>query len=360
MRKRIAITLLTLTLCPFGALAEQGYTINEVHDQADRLLEINGSVGTVEIETAKGRFNVSIEIPDVSRVPVLKITFPSLDQVPSQSENGKVTTHTYDYNSNSYLTNWVVDVDSTKLYGDYVKNTHRVGQYGMDAHADGSPLTMEESITFAEQILSSYKDQYGWDFAPHSFWSNSRRYKATAEKNKFIPDLNQPVDETGYYSLEYNQMFYGIPYYDYVRFTYPSKNDRQAPICLGTIHFDIFSPDCYSYYIYPSLENTVLAEDVPLCSLERVIETLKDSCKYRPEPPDKLRFVYMSMNDPDDRNGDLILIPAWILESDGGPERGIGWIAIVHAQTGQLIDTDKKDKDGHRTDATWFGWEKAN
>ena len=361
MKRRIATILLLLSMFPILALAEQErYTISEIRDQANELLEAYGSVGTVKVETAKGVYDIPIDIPEVDRVPVLKVTFPSTDQVPSAPENGELSIKMCDYNSTSYLANWSVKVNSDKIYGEYVKNTTRVGSYDMDTRADGSPLTMEESIAFAEQILSYYKEQFGWEFTPHNFTAYSRQYKATAGRNGFIPDMSQPVDDTGYYSLEFDQMFYGISYYRWyhIRFTYPSKNDRQAPTPSGLCDFTIFSTDSYSYGIMPCVETAVLAEDVPLCALETVIEAFKKSCKVQPTLPTSLRFVYLSMNDPDDRNGDLILTPFWILESDAGPGSGKGWIAAVNAQTGKWINTEQKETDGgRRSDAIWFGWE---
>ena len=363
MRKRITAILLALAMCPVLALAEKGrYTIREIRDQADRMLEENRSVGTIEVETTKGRFDVSIEIPDVNRVPILQITFPAFNQIPSAPENGEVTKHIYDYNSTSYLTGWVVEINRDKMYGTWIKDTHRVGQYGMDAYADGSPLTMKESIAFAEQTLNCYKEQNGWGFCLQRAYANSRRYKATAGRNGFIPKTDQPVDDTGYYTMEFKQAFYGIPYHGYLRFTYPSKNDREALLTLGDLHFDVFSSDCYCYVINPSNEQAVLADDVPLCSLETCIKAFKNSGRYSGQTPTGLRFVYVFLNDPNDRNGDhLILTPVWMLESDKGPEWVVSGLGFVNAQTGEWIDTEQNDRDGgRRSDAIWYGWEDNN
>lgn len=359
MKKALSILCLLLFLFPYSASAEQEYyTIHEIQEQAREMLKAAELTGTIQIETTKGIFDVSIEIPEVDRVPIVQVTLPSSNQVPSVPENGKVTEHMVDYHSTSYLTGWVVDVNRDELYGEYVKNTHRIGQYGMDAYADGSPLTMEESIAFAEQILHPYKELYGWEFSLQRAYANSRRYKATAGRNGFIANIDQPVDDTGYYTMEFKQTFYGIPYDGYLRFTYPSKNDREAPLSAGDLHFDLFSPDCYSYVMYPSAEQAVLAEDVPLCSLETCIKAFKDSGRYSGQAPTKLRFVYAALNDPNDRNGDhLVLVPVWMLESDKGPEWVLGGVGFVNAQTGEWINTEQKDKsEGRRSDAVWFGW----
>ena len=70
--------------------------------------------------------------------------------------------HTLDDLSTTRLSGWAVELNGDKVYGTWVKNTTRVDQYGLDVHADGSPLTMEESIAFAEQMLRPYKELYGW------------------------------------------------------------------------------------------------------------------------------------------------------------------------------------------------------
>lgn len=359
MKRVLSILCLVLLLIPYAATAEQEfYSIRDIRDQAEQLLEACGSVGTIEVETTKGRFNVTIEIPEVDRVPVLKVTHPS-SEIAFSAPEGEVRL-SYQQTNASYLRGWNITVNGHGIIGDYIKNTHRVASYDMDARADGSPMTLGESIAFAEQILSYYQEQYGWEFAPYVFRAYSRRYKATDKGQGFVSDLSQPVDDTGYYILEFNQTFYGIPYYDYVHFIHLSKNNRQTPVTVGGSYFMVFSLDCYNYDIYPSIETAVLAEDVPLCALETVIESLKESGRIYPNLPTSLKFVYMSLNDPDDRNGDLVLFPAWILEADSGPELGKYCVAVVHAQTGKWINPEQKDTDGgRRSDAVWFGWEEG-
>ena len=145
--------------------------------------------------------------------------------------------------------------------------------------------------------------------------ARSRQYKATAGRNGFIPKMDQPVDDTGYYLLVFNQTFYGIPYYGHMLFIYPSKNDRKGGYPLGDLHFSVFSPDAYVYSIHPSVEQAVLAEDVPLCSLETCIKALINSGRNSDQTPTKLKLGYYSFNDPNDRNGDhLILVPVWVMD----------------------------------------------
>lgn len=162
--------------------------------------------------------------------------------------------------------------------------------------------------------------------------------------------MDQPVDDTGYYELVFNQAFYGIPYYGQMLFIYSSKNDRKAPSPLGDLNFSVFSPDCYDYSMHPSVEQAVLAEDVPLCSLETCIKAFINSGRNSEQTPTELKFGYYSFNDPNDRNGDhLILLPVWRMDCNN---------AFVNAQTGEWINMEQKDSDGgRRSDAVWFGWD---
>ena len=144
----------------------------------------------------------------MDRVPVLKVTHPS-SEIAFSAPEGNVKL-IYEQSNDSYLRGWGIIVNGHGIIGDYIKNTHRVASYDMDTRADGSPMTLGESIAFAEQILSYYQEQYGWEFAPYVFRAYSRRYKATDKGQGFVPDLSQPVDDTGYYILKFNQAFYAI------------------------------------------------------------------------------------------------------------------------------------------------------
>ena len=132
-----ALLIVSVSFTANAMADKKYYTIHEIQEQAGEMLNAAGLTGTIEVETTKGKFNVSIEIPEVDRVPIVQITFPSSDQVPPVPENCTVTEHTVEYYSASYLTGWVVEINRDELYGEYVKNTHRIGQYGMDAYADG-------------------------------------------------------------------------------------------------------------------------------------------------------------------------------------------------------------------------------
>ena len=354
--KKIAIFLALILLLPIFAAAEgQYYTIREIREQAEALMAQTG--GTVNIKAAHGNFDVPIEVPDVDRVPIIKIDFPLEDQMPEAPENGTLEPN---YFEDKYLTGWVGQTGSDdELYGKYFKNSSRVGQYGLDAHADGSPLSMEESIRFTEKLLDAYREKNGWEYRLWRSIAQSRQYKAHYGRDDVIPDTSKALDETGYYTLDFEQLFHGIPYDGYLYFIQPSKYSRKEPVALGDTWMTIFSPDLYAYVLSAARETAVLTEDVPFCGLDKVLQSWKKAGKYSHRSiPSMLRLVYVSMNDPDDKNGELILVPVWALEDDMGPNCVSGTMAYVNAQTGEFIDTDdKKDRDGHRDDAVWITWD---
>ena len=134
--KRITVLLVLVLFLPVFASAEgEFYTIREIREQAETLMAANG--GTVNIQAAHGNFDVPIEVPDIDRVPIIKIDFPLEDQMPEAPENGTLERHlTYD---DKYLSGWIGQAGSRdELYGESFKNASRVGQYGLDARADGS------------------------------------------------------------------------------------------------------------------------------------------------------------------------------------------------------------------------------
>lgn len=357
--KRITILLVLVLFLPVFASAEgEYYTIREIREQAETLMAANG--GTVNIQAAHGNFDVPIEVPDVDRVPIIKIDFPLEDQMPEAPENGILERHlTYD---DKYLSGWIGQAGSRdELYGESFKNASRVGQYGLDARADGSPLSMEESIRFAEQLLDAYREKNGWDFHLRRAVAESRQYKAHFGRDDVIPDTSKALDETGYYDLDFEQTFHGIPFNDYISYTQPSPNryNRNKPVPLGDTVIAIFSPDLYEYVLYAGRETAVLVDDVPFCGLDKVLQSWKKAGKYSYRArPSKIRFVYVSMFDPEDKDGELILVPVWALEDDMGPDGASGSMAYVNAQTGEFINADEeKDRDGHRGDAVWITWD---
>ena len=348
--KRI-IALLAFILWLPGIAAGEGdyFTIREIRQQAEAMVNKDSSESSIEIETSKGRYTVVLEIPEVNQVPVIKATTPSSNMAPTLPENGIVE----ERKLTAYLYGWTIQKQRNKLYGITDYSITQTGEYGMDVQANGSPMTMAEAIDFAEKALNSNSN---WDFRLHRAITRSWRRKGA--------NASEPLDRNGFYSLEFNQILRGIPYYDHIQssFSLASNYDRRGGIPQGGCTFNIFSPDCYACNLDVCVEAGVLAKDVPLCSLATVIESLKASCNseinLEKRTPARLRLVYVAMNNPEDRTGDTILIPTWILENDDGPNEVTYAIALVNAQTGQLIDTDAEDLDkGRRCDAVWITWD---
>lgn len=345
--KRIIILLFALLVSAVtGTAAEQEYcSIREVREQAEKLF--NGSI-EIEIEAKDGSCAVSIEIPDVENVPVIRITRPRQDDGPEAPENGIVREPPEGYQG----VNWRVSVNREELYGQ-IRNTARIILPGPDAFADGSPLTMTEAIDFTDRVLEHLADR-GWEYRLSSWRAYSQPYKAKGSQAGPVPDTDHPLDGHGYYRLEYDQVLHGIPYCGSVFFSTTTQYDRRTALIAGTCSFSVFSPDCYQYTLFAAAENGVLDEDIPLCPLEKVIRELKLFCRNQENNHLRLRFVYKAWDDPENREGDQILLPAWVLESDWNSAENVNEIVCVNAQTGKSINADSKDR--NRSNAVWFGW----
>ena len=345
--KRIIILFFALLVSAVtGAAAEQEYcSIREVREQAEKLF--NGSK-EIEIEAKDGSCAVSIEIPDVENVPVIRIARPRQDDGPEAPENGIVREPPEGYQG----VNWRVSVNREELYGQ-IRNTARIILPGPDAFADGSPLTMTEAIDFTDRVLEHLADR-GWEYRLSSWRAYSQPYKAKGSQAGPVPDTDHPLDGHGYYRLEYDQVLHGIPYCGSVFFSTTTQYDRRTALIAGTCSFSVFSPDCYQYTLFAAAENGVLDEDIPLCPLEKVIRELKLFCRNQENNHLRLRFVYKAWDDPENREGDQILLPAWVLESDWNSAENVNEIVCVNAQTGKSINADSKDR--NRSNAVWLGW----
>lgn len=346
MKRIITVLLIILSVVSFQANAEEGYySVQDIRQQMETLLQIENSDGVIEIEIKGEYYPVQIELPEADKVAVVKVKCPTLEHPPQTTENSQVQTFVY----NGVLAGWYAQVETTEgeLYGEWIQNSTRIYTDGEDAHADGSVMTLEESEDFAQWILDAYAEEYGWDFRLWEAGAWSRVYKAVDRGQGFQPIMDEPVTDTGYYELQFEQYLHDIPYYGRSVFVYPSKHMRKSPHPAGDSTFHVFSPQTYFYNLYPAVETGVLAEDIPLCSFDIVLCAFKDAKIYS-SAPSKLRLVYTPWSAPQDKEGDLILLPTWILQ---------GSSVWVNAQTGELIDFEQKDMDGQRGDAAWFCWD---
>ena len=109
--KRITVLLLLILCLPCLAAADTEYcTISQVRKQAETLAD-----GTIEIETLKGRYTVSLEIPDVEQIPVITIALPKPDQVPPVPEGGSIEERRS--GNAGYMTGWSVQLKKEQVAG---------------------------------------------------------------------------------------------------------------------------------------------------------------------------------------------------------------------------------------------------
>ena len=98
-----------------GIAAGEGeyFTIREIRQQAEGMINSNSSERSIEIETSKGRYTVVLEIPEINQVPVIKATTPSSRMAPSLPENSIVEERIL----SDYLYGWTIQKQRNELYG---------------------------------------------------------------------------------------------------------------------------------------------------------------------------------------------------------------------------------------------------
>lgn len=212
------------------------------------------------------------------------------------------------------------------------------------ADAYGSDLTLREIYTFLKERLQEQgiKQDYLWEL-PCNFSLLYSQHKKTGEI------LVSPV-----YFLRLWPVEFGLPILSHVGWSF--RRDLDVPFENPTLDFNM--SDEHSYYCKARDFDVqeVLAEDIPLCSVEKVIEgarkMIEDGYIYQVL---SLRFGYVVYTDPDyewnkrDTVWDIpthYLVPSWVMEcyilddpkSNKLREHPGVWEMVINAQTGEMMN----------------------
>lgn len=347
----ILAAALMLLLVSATSLAQEYYTLPEVREQAAK--------GWHETYTDKyGRtvqVDIDIDVFGGEQAPVVKTDVPEFVE--------------YRYNA-GYPYDSVTDV--ARKGG---KRTHPYCTYGEEVNLDeaygaeyGNDLTVREAYDFLTELLEEYDHGYSVDDfilnPPDKF--DVVYSKLVATGGVHVPAL---------YNIVFWQQMHGLPimaaaedgfkdpntrsYYPRLFFQMRNKNEKE-----------------YSFIIRPLREVEVLAEDIPLCSLEKVIHGIESWIEGGyVQHVISLRFGYAVYSDPavpDSRKSNpedecYFLVPSWVLESvfTGDPkvskkddidvlnpdnerygEHQVRFYQVVNAQTGAVLDFFDRSKNG--------------
>lgn len=127
-----------------------------------------------------------------------------------------------------------------------------------------------------------------------------------------------------------------------------------GPICSPAAIYRMRNQDEYTITINTFVEKELLAEDIPLCSVEQVIQAAEKQIEAgNIQKVISLRFGYAVYNDPaiaskrmaDHDVEDWYLVPSWVLECgySANPKKDYdknvnAKLAVLNAQTGEMLD----------------------
>ena len=350
MKKKFEILLALLLMLICGAAsAQEYYTLPEIREQA--------AVGWHETYTDKyGRtrqVDIDIDVSGKETAPVIKACWgdPLEFRFWGDKEGGPYSEiFEMERNRKGITTYLYEDVRGLKVN----LNEKYAETYGSD-------LTLREVYAFLKERLQEQgiKQDY--------LWEQPYKFSLLYSQDKCVGELLVPPT----YFLQLLPVEFDLPIlshvgssfrweldvpYDHPRLFF-NMSDGNAYYCTGR-HFDV---------------QEVLVEDIPLCSVEKVIEGAREMIEagyiYQVL---SLRFGYVIYTDPDyqwnkrDAVWDIpthYLVPSWVMEcyilddpkSNKLREIPNTWEMTINAQTGEMIDWFDKSLHG-RGDGRYKGF----
>ena len=347
MKKRFTILLaMLLMLICAAASAQEYYTLPELREQA--------SAGWHETYTDKyGRettVGIDVQVFGEDKAPVLKVGWHDYTEYIASAGDVRATlkaakkrggTSTYVYDS---IHGMKIDMD--EKYGE---------EYGND-------LTLREVYAIFDDVLSE------------KGISSAEFLYEQPEKFSLVCSINQKtgiVIDPAFYSLRLWSTKYGLPILTHVS---DSHKESGYPWYVPSLTMELRSQDEYSICDRSFKTQEILAEDIPLCSLNTVIHGIEVMIeKGYIQDVFSMRFGYAVYNDPTISSDKPVsaydaqcyyLVPSWVIEcgiSDSPKkdyedyhESMIRTITI-NAQTGKMIDYFDTSKTGYG-DADYKGF----
>ena len=344
MKKWIMIFLNVLFLFAANGYAQEYYTINQLREQA--------AGGWHNVYEAYGRkivADIDITIPDVEQVPVEKLEFARRETQVTEKETGLEFYIRPEGNIFGFNTPDFIEPVSGKIEKENEICIGNPNEWER-MYAEGNELTLSDIVNVIKDALSVMKLDYkNWDLNhPYELRTFSFRDPSTKE-----------VVAPGEYMVYFHQMVNGIPLLNHAGADYKKKTRGNATIRLRG---SVINEEMYDINI-PSLKATErLTDDVPLCSLSKVISAIEKEIEAgHIRKIYDLEFGYVFYEDPDyvtktTQTDHFYAIPVWQLNclymsnrqkelpEYGGDE---AWnerdsteysSLVINAQTGEMQD----------------------
>ena len=343
MKKYAAmLAALMFILLAVTSLAQEYYTLPEIREQAE--------AGWHETYTDKyGRtvkVDIDIDVFGEESAPVLEVGYPDYGE------------YTYAEN-NPYLS-----VTNVRKYGG--QRTHFFLKFGEKVDLDkaygadiGSDLTLREAYDYLRELLEEQgipAENYLYD-QPWTFEMLCNTSQATGE-----------VLSTPFYFVRLWPTLHGLPILAHVL---DGTQKPGWPWYCPHLLFMMRNREEYTLIVNTLVEREMLAEDIPLCSLEQVIENLESEIEAGYiQKVYSLRFGYSLFNDPTIQSKSPVsaydvncyyAVPSWVVEcifsenpkktvldsaEEDIDEHAYGQKITINAQTGKMLDPFDKSKYG--------------
>lgn len=347
MKERFTILLASLlTLICAVASAQEYYTLPEIREQA--------AAGWHETYTDKygrtRRVDIDIDVFGEETAPVIKACWGQTPIIDFPGTSPRDAIKEARIKRNGVSTYPFEDVHGMKVDLDY--------KY---AEAYGNSLTLGEVYEYISELLQEQgiDQEYVWE-QPGTFSVLYSAHKKTGEV--LVPAL---------YSISLWPEEYGLPILTHVADSF--KRDINGPVPAVRLSFDMSDRDTYRGGGSDFDVAEVLANDIPLCSVDKVIEGTREMIEdgYVRQVL-SLRFGYVIYSPSDAKWGTQqsaynidtwYLVPSWVMEcyiaenpkSDTLPEPPYIRKMTINAQTGKMMDYFDKSLKG-RGDARYKGF----
>ena len=355
MKKQFAALLAALSLLPTLALAQEYYTLPEIREQAKD--------GWHETYTDRyGRetvVDIDVEVYGGENAPVLKVGWgkygktikdcmfmlecnPPIDTLMKAKQHGGKSTYIYEFEKN-------MKVDLDQKYGE---------EYGNE-------LTLREAYDLTMKILKEHEMPV-YDY----LYEMPEKFSVVYSINSRTNDVLVPA----FYEVLLYMKKRGLPIFNNAADSYANAPSPwyDANMCIVMLNQN-------EYVIYEPVfeEEDVLSEDIPLCSLEKVIQSIEKKIQSgHIQNVVALRFGYSIYTDPTIENVEQFsgydancyyLVPSWVIECVfvDNPKKDYDEVKTrmitINAQTGEMLDRFDKSYKGYG-DARYKGfipWDKV-
>ena len=370
----VLMAMILLLGCIVPASAAQYVTIADIREETKD--------GWHETYTYKGeeiRVDADIEIPDVDKIPIIRVVLPLDMKATHAPENAEINDEYFEGSGILYTVESTPHVLPNTAKESKKKNGwDSYGEPGFQA--EYSPLSPDDAVNIIISKLVPYSEQVGTlVFNQNYVVANSRTYERISRDEKTgieLLDYEKPLTTMGFYDINLHQSFYGVSFFRaYPSYEHPVQNEHHAASVQGMVAGTVATENDYYLMFSPVIEERVLVADAPLtsfASIKSVIEKLITDGYVRRVV--SVRLGYILMNDPDALGNRYILVPTWdvsgsVVVNPKAPTptlsytdkymQDIGNVQFIqiNAQIGKYYDIN--DTNPNRSNASYISWDEV-